>query len=67
MAKIHVSYDKNLNMGNYTTARIGLVIDSDKECHGEEEIAQLTEVLLGIAKKVVQNELEKLKTENGEQ
>ena len=67
MAKIKVSYDENTQLTNqYHTARVGIVIESDKEVHNEVEISELTEVLLGIAKSVVKTELEKLKKENGE-
>jgi hypothetical protein len=61
---IKKSYDRNINLGNYQTARIGITLE--KEITGKVNSKKLKEVsnkLLSVSKKIVNEELEALKTE----
>lgn len=61
--KITKSYDENVNLGNYQTARVGLVIECTKEISTAEELEEVSGKLLILAKKVVRQELREIKEE----
>jgi len=61
---IKKSYDRNINLGNYQTARIGITLE--KEISGKvnsEKLKEVSNKLLQAAKTIVNEELEALKTE----
>ena len=63
--KITKSYDENVNLGNYQTARVGITISSDIEITGKEGLREASAKLLEMAKTIVREELQLLKNERG--
>jgi len=62
--KIKKSYDKNINLGNYQTARIGITLEKElPEKISKAKIKEVSNALLEISKEIVNNELENLKEE----
>jgi hypothetical protein len=62
--KISKNYSRNINLGNYQTARIGITLE--KEIKGKvigEQLKEVSNKLLQISKKIVNEELESIKTE----
>ena len=59
-ARIETSID-----GNYIISKIGLTIHSDKELTSAEEVKEYSGKLGALAKHIIKEELEKLKTEKG--
>ena len=61
---IKKSYDRNINLGNYQTARVGITLE--KEIKGKvtsEKLKEVSNKLLKVGKKIVNEELEDLQTE----
>lgn len=60
--RIKKTYEENVNLGNYQSARVGIEITYDKDV-SQEELLEVSNKLGQIAKKAVQNELEIIKKE----
>ena len=61
---IKKEYNRNINLGNYQTARIGITLE--KEIKGKvtsEKLKEVSNKLLKVGKKIVNEELEDLQTE----
>ena len=61
---IKKEYNRNINLGNYQTARIGITLE--KEIKGKvtsEKLKEVSNKLLEIGKKLVNEELEAIKIE----
>jgi len=61
---IKKSYDRNINLGNYQTARVGITLE--KEIKGKvtsEKLKEVSNKLLTVGKTIVNEELESIKTE----
>lgn len=68
--KISKSYEETARIetsinGEYIISKIGLIIHSDKELKSIDEIKEYSNKLNELAKHIVKEELEKLKTEKG--
>ena len=61
--KITKSYDRNINLGNYQTARIGITLEKEVENPNEAKIKKISNKLLELCKKLVNEELADLKEE----
>ena len=58
--RIKKTYEENVTLGNYQSARVGIEITYDKDV-SQEELLEVSNKLGQIAKKAVQNELEIIK------
>ena len=63
MMKITKHFDRNLNLGNYTTARVGITLEKEINVKSKQEIKKISNSLLEICKELVHEELEQLKEE----
>jgi hypothetical protein len=62
--KISKNYSRNINLGNYQTARIGITLEKEiKDKVTGEQLKEVSNKLLQISKKIVNEELESIKTE----
>jgi len=64
--KITKSYDRNINLGNYQTARIGIALEKEVENADATKIKKISNKLLDLCKKLVNEELADLKEEEQE-
>ena len=62
--KITKHYDRNINLGNYQTARIGITLEKElPDKIDGEKLKLIRNKLLSISKEIVHEELEAIKTE----
>lgn len=61
--KISKHYDRNINLGNFQTARIGITLEKEVDVTSKPELKKISNSLLEICKELVNEELEKLKEE----
>ncbi len=61
--KIQQNYSRNINLGNYQTARIGITLEKEVENPNEAKIKKISNKLLELCKKLVNEELADLKEE----
>lgn len=61
--KLTKHFDRNINLGNYQTARIGITLEKELENPTAEKIKKVSNKLLNLSKKIVNEELEQLKQE----
>jgi len=61
--KITKHFDRNLNLGNYENARIGITLEKEVNVKSKQEIKKISNSLLEICKELVHEELEQLKEE----
>ena len=65
MGKMRITkhYDRNINLGNYQTARVGITLEREIEVKSKAEIKKISNSLLKMCKELVNEELEQLKEE----
>jgi len=61
--KIQQNYSRNINLGNYENARIGITLEKEVENPNEAKIKKISNKLLELCKKLVNEELADLKEE----
>ena len=62
--KLTKHYDRNINLGNYQTARIGITLEKElPDKIAKEKLKLISNKLLSISKELVNEELEAIKTE----
>lgn len=61
--KIQQNYSRNINLGNYENARIGITLEKEVNVKSKQEIKKISNSLLEICKSLVHEELEQLKEE----
>jgi len=61
--KLTKHYDRNVNLGNYQTARIGITLETDIENPNKKKIKDASNKLLDLCKELVDNELKTIKKE----
>lgn len=65
--KITKTYNRNVNLGNYQTARIGLSLEKEiDDKMSKKELAVISNKLLDVCKDIVKEELETLKEEEAQ-
>jgi len=61
--KITKHYDRNINLGNYQTARVGITLEKEVDVGSTPELKKISNSLLEKCKELVHEELEQLKEE----
>jgi hypothetical protein len=61
--KITKHYSKNLNLGNYESARIGITLEKEVKKPTKQKLIKISKQLLKMCKKLVDKELAELKEE----
>lgn len=61
--KISKNYSRNVNLGNYETARVGITLDKEIENPSKEKVEKISKSLLNLCKKLVHEELKQIKKE----
>jgi len=60
---ITITYNENVNLGNYESAKCGMKIQSDKEIKSKEDLKKIKGGLFKLAKEMVEEELKKIEEE----
>jgi len=61
--KITKHYDRNINLGNYETARIGISLEREIDIKSKNQVKKISDSLLQVCKELVHKELKQLKEE----